>query len=205
MLTDEQKKILNAPLDKKHVKDPDASKGIYGSYLEGWHVINELNRIFGFDGWSYTIDLRQDALDKSNNWEAAYSCICTLTVGDVVRQAVGFGSGFGKKVGQAIEGATKEAETDAIKRAARTFGNPFGLALYDKTQANVQALEPDRIGTDELGELQSMIEGYGFNVGKVCAHYKIKALTEIPKEEFGNVKAQLNRWLDKANEKKEPP
>ena len=31
----------------------------------------------------------------------------------------------------------KEAETDARKRALMTFGNPFGLALYDKTQANV--------------------------------------------------------------------
>jgi DNA repair and recombination protein RAD52 len=31
----------------------------------------------------------------------------------------------------------KEAETDAMKRALMTFGNPFGLALYDKTQENV--------------------------------------------------------------------
>src|SRR5262249_13193550 len=31
----------------------------------------------------------------------------------------------------------KEAETDAMKRALMTFGNPFGLALYDKDQTNV--------------------------------------------------------------------
>jgi Rad52/22 family double-strand break repair protein len=32
---------------------------------------------------------------------------------------------------------SKAAETDATKRALATFGNPFGLALYDKEQAGV--------------------------------------------------------------------
>jgi hypothetical protein len=34
----------------------------------------------------------------------------------------------------AHESAIKEAETDAMKCALMTFGNPFGLALYDKAQ-----------------------------------------------------------------------
>jgi hypothetical protein len=41
-------------------------------------------------------------------------------------------------LGQAHESALKEAETDAMKRALMTFGNQFGLALYDKTQENVE-------------------------------------------------------------------
>jgi hypothetical protein len=45
-------------------------------------------------------------------------------------------------LGEALESAAKEAETDAMKRALMTFGNPFGLALYDKTQANVGFDEP---------------------------------------------------------------
>lgn len=148
--TTEQEAALKAPLDPKHVKKPSGSFGPKGDYIEGWHAINELNRIFGFDGWSYTIDLSRDALtegkDSKGNpqWQAAYTCICTLTVGATVRQDVGFGSGFAKMVGDAIEGATKEAATDALKRAARTFGNVFGLALYDKSRANVQAApEPE--------------------------------------------------------------
>ena len=40
-------------------------------------------------------------------------------------------------LGQAHESAIKEAETDAMKRALMTFGNPFGLALYDKQQRDV--------------------------------------------------------------------
>jgi len=140
--TAEQNTALAAPLDPKYVRKPSGSFGPKGDYLEGWHVINELNRVFGFDGWSYTVDLTRDALEKDDSkgqWQAAYTCICTLTVGDVKRQDVGFGSGFAKQIGDAIEGATKEATTDALKRCARTFGNVFGLALYDKSRANVQA------------------------------------------------------------------
>ena len=42
-------------------------------------------------------------------------------------------------LGQAHESAIKEAETDAMKRALMTFGNPFGLALYDKQQRQVSS------------------------------------------------------------------
>lgn len=145
MLSAEQIKALQAPLDPAHVKKPSGQFGPKGDYIEGWHAINELNRVFGFDGWSYTIELSRDALaegkDSKGNvqWQAAYTCICTLTAAGVTRQDVGFGSGFAKGIGDAIEGATKEAVTDALKRAARTFGNIFGLALYDKTRVNVCA------------------------------------------------------------------
>jgi DNA recombination protein Rad52 len=157
-LSAEQIKELQAPLDPKHVKKPTGSFGPKGDYLEGWHVINELNRVFGFDGWSYTIDLTRDALvegtDSKGNlqWQAAYTCVCTLTVAGVTRQDVGFGSGFAKMIGDAVEGATKEAATDALKRCARTFGNIFGLALYDKTRANVQAPEttPDLTDSEKI-------------------------------------------------------
>jgi recombination DNA repair RAD52 pathway protein len=55
----------------------------------------------------------------------------------VIREGVGAGHGIDVDCGQAHESAIKEAETDAMKRALMTFGNPFGLALYDKEQANV--------------------------------------------------------------------
>jgi hypothetical protein len=45
-------------------------------------------------------------------------------------------------LGQAHESALKEAETDAMKRALMTFGNPFGLALYDKKQREVTGEPP---------------------------------------------------------------
>ena len=56
----------------------------------------------------------------------------------------GRGQGRGKAKaptpGQAHELALKGAETDATKRALATFGNPFGLALYDREQAGVRKM-----------------------------------------------------------------
>lgn len=202
MITPEQKKLLEAPLDPKHVKKPSGSFGPKGDYLEGWHVINELNRIFGFDGWSYTIELHRDdlreATDSKGNaqWQAAYTCICTLKVGENYRQDVGFGSGFAKGIGDAIEGATKEAATDALKRCARTFGNVFGLALYDKTRANVCAPEPQYISDAQRDEIAAMLDGLGVPVVLFCQKAKIKSIKEIPADKFESSKA----WIFKQSE-----
>lgn len=54
------------------------------------------------------------------------------TVGGVIREGCGDGCCIDINLGQARESASKEAETDAIKKALMTFGNPFALALYDK-------------------------------------------------------------------------
>lgn len=149
---------LSKKLDPKHVKEPSGAFGPKGSYIEAWHAISEANRIFGFGGWSYVIvNMTQDALKEGKNskgdmqWQAAYTCIVSVTVGDVTRQDVGFGSGFAKQLGDAVEGATKEAVTDALKRALRTFGNPFGLALYDKSRENVGVTVDDSAVTEAVG------------------------------------------------------
>jgi hypothetical protein len=60
----------------------------------------------------------------------------------VVRERSGGHRGFGPTMGQAVEDCAKAAETDATKRAFVTFGNIFGLALYDREQRNVGAPEP---------------------------------------------------------------
>lgn len=209
-LTPEQRTALAAPLDPKHVKKPSGGFGPKGDYLEGWHVINEMNRVFGFDGWSYTIALTQDALiegtDSKGNaqWQAAYTCVCTLTVGGTVRQDVGFGSGFAKMIGDAVEGATKEAATDALKRCARTFGNIFGLALYDKTRVNVQApaeTPPATISDAQWAVLVTMIEQAEMDVKAVCDGYKIASLKELPAFKYDKLKLRL----DQAIQDKEPP
>ena len=51
----------------------------------------------------------------------------------------GIGTGFGRAAQPKLahDIALKAAETDATKRALATFGNPFGLALYDRDQAQV--------------------------------------------------------------------
>ncbi len=150
MFTPEQIEQLRAPLDPKHVTERDQG-GKTLSYVQGWHVIAEANRIFGFDKWTReTLETRETNRDlveltgKSGpykQWRVGYVAKVRIDANGVVREGTGYGSGMGKPeaLGDAIESAIKEAETDAMKRALMTFGNPFGLALYDKTQANVAA------------------------------------------------------------------
>jgi DNA repair and recombination protein RAD52 len=141
----DQLKELQAPLSASNVrKNP---KGF--DYVEGWHAIAEANRIFGFDGWDrQMIRLEQVAepYKVGDNMRVAYRAVVQVRVflGErvIVRDGTGYGSGIGRDLNDAHESAIKEAETDAMKRALMTFGNPFGLALYDKTRANVEGAEP---------------------------------------------------------------
>ena len=130
---------LSKKLDPKHVKGRTQG-GSQVQYIEGWHAIAEANRIFGYGEWTReTVDLRQlgDPREVSGKIRVEYLARVRITVAGVVRDGCGFGQGIDKDVGQAHESAVKEAETDAMKRALMTFGNPFGLALYDKSRENV--------------------------------------------------------------------
>ena len=51
--TEAQVKSLEAKLDSKHVKTRQVQDTIL-TYVEGWHVIAEANRIFGYDAWAPT-------------------------------------------------------------------------------------------------------------------------------------------------------
>ena len=155
--TEEQVAALKAPLAREHVKTR-AQAGRQLSYLEGWVAIAEANRIFGFDAWDReTVDMRlvvereTKLRSGADAWRVAYVCKVRVTVGDrdltgrsLVREGTGYGSGIDVDLGAAHESAVKEAETDAMKRALMTFGNPFGLALYDKQQTEVAPPEPPR-------------------------------------------------------------
>lgn len=144
--TDEQKKLLAGKLDGAHVKKNPRGY----SYVQGWLVIAEANRIFGFDGWSREmVELkcvsekeRGIGKDQDPGWGVTYTAKVRVTIDGIVRDGCGAGHGIDRDLGQAHESALKEAETDAMKRALMTFGNPFGLALYDKDQTNVERETP---------------------------------------------------------------
>lgn len=139
---------LKAPLNAYNVKQRSQG-GRSLSYVEGWHAIAEANRIFGFDAWSReTVETkcvaereRTIGKEKAQGWGVTYTAKVRIQVDAsgtaIIREGCGTGHGIDRDLGQAHESAIKEAETDAMKRALMTFGNPFGLALYDRTQANV--------------------------------------------------------------------
>ena len=52
--TEDQRKALAAKLSCRHVKTR-AADGATIPYVEGWRVIAEANRIFGYDSWDRTM------------------------------------------------------------------------------------------------------------------------------------------------------
>ena len=144
--SDKQLDALRAPLDAGRVLTRSQS-GRNLSYIEGWWAISEANRIFGYDGWTReTVDIRCVSERECTigqrqlpGWSVTYIAKVIVRAGGVVREGCGAGHGIAQDLGGCHESALKEAETDAMKRALMTFGNPFGLALYDKTHANVEA------------------------------------------------------------------
>lgn len=158
MFTSEQIKHLSGPLDPANVKSR-MQGGSSVAYIEAYHAENEANRIFGFDAWDRETEVALIGEPRvvNDKFRVAYRAKVRITVrtpggGVVVREGCGFGSGIDKDVDQAHESALKEAESDAEKRALKTFGNPFGQALYDKERRNVSAPEPEPklLSSDDL-------------------------------------------------------
>jgi DNA recombination protein Rad52 len=143
MFSEPQVKALASKLSAKYVRTRQHS-GLTLSYIEGWHAIAEANRIFGYDAWDRQTMAVRCVWEGTKERQSACSYIARVRVrvragdSEICREGCGSGHGVGLTPGEAHESAIKEAETDAMKRALFTFGNPFGLALYDKEQQNVR-------------------------------------------------------------------
>lgn len=180
----EQIAELKKPLDRAHV----ASRSQAGrslSYIESWFAISEANRIFGHDAWNRetSIQLIGQPREIGDKWRVEYMAKVRITVGSVSRDGCGFGQGIDKDVGQAHESALKEAESDAMKRALMTFGNPFGLALYDKTQSNVVDIV-ETVNDAQFAEITTLIQTAGVDTRAFCERYKIEAVNKLPMSKF---------------------
>lgn len=151
MFNENQLKILNEELNSSRIKTREKGN-ISLSYIEGFDVIDTANLIFGYGNWSYLISKLEQVSQEQNqnqNHVICYKAIVQVLIHsenhtqEVKREDVGFGTGVAKTLADAHEGAAKEAVTDALKRAMRSFGNQFGNSLYDKTknhQANNESI-----------------------------------------------------------------
>jgi len=150
MFNDKQNQVLAYELDSSRIKS--RSKGnINLSYLEGFDIIETANKIFGYGNWDYTISKLEQVsqeLNQNQNHIICYKAVVNVVVHDlqhskqVLREDVGFGSGIAKTLADAHESGAKEAVTDAIKRAFRSFGNQFGNSLYDKSRQHQSRQHP---------------------------------------------------------------
>lgn len=196
---------LAKPLDAAAIKPP--APGKYGEYVDGLHVISEANRIFGRNGWSYEITRMEQASgqvftipSKGEQYRCAWFCTVRVTVDGVTREgaAVGTGNGKPENIGDVIESAVKEAETDALKRALRSFGNTFGLALYEKdrqrreTTDNVQPT----LSAEQFVALRDKAFEAGVPNEKVAAAYGFPRLEDMHPDLFERAMKKLQATID---------
>ncbi|KLO09402.1 Rad52 22 double-strand break repair protein [Schizopora paradoxa] len=130
---------LNKKLGPEFISQrPGPGGGPKLTYAEGWKVINLANEVFGFNGWSSSIiNMNTDYIDfneDSKRYNVGVSAVVRVTLRDgVFHEDVGYGMlENSKSKGAALDKCKKEAVTDGIKRALRTFGNLLGNCLYDK-------------------------------------------------------------------------
>ena len=143
-VTDAQRQQLAQDLPRDVVRSREQA-GQKLSYVDGWYVISRANEVFGPDGWSYTVETITEVYrgtrpgKDGENVVIIYEARVTVRALGVERSDVGVGlcDAGPRALAQGIEKARKEAATDGLKRALRTFGPSFGLALYDKEQRTV--------------------------------------------------------------------
>ena len=137
-----QTQALRRNVDARQIRTREAN-GRELSYIEGWFVISEANRIFGFDGWNRETTESRCVLARENRgtYFAVYIAKVRITVhadeATIIREGHGTGEGRGTSPGEVHDIALKAAETDATKRALATFGKPFGLELYRQSRTAV--------------------------------------------------------------------
>lgn len=141
---------LNESIPRDQISQRSGGGGKSLSYLEGWLVIDRLNKVFGPLNWDKEI---VEIKELTGGKFPAYLAKVRLTVRPPITsgednkkiyswdrycQKEAYGYGSDKSANNPHELAIKEAVTDALKVAAKDLGMSMGLALYDKTQEFVE-------------------------------------------------------------------
>ena len=145
-INEETQRKLSQDLPAGAVKTREQG-GSKVDYIDGHFAMTRANEVFGHDGWSYSTRSISEVYRGTKpgrdgeNVVIVYEAIVCVSALGCTREDVGIGQCDSslRNLGQAIEKGRKEAVTDAVKRALRSFGASFGLALYDKTKADVGA------------------------------------------------------------------
>lgn len=139
-LTTLQVERLMAPIHPNRVKVLQGN-----SYVQGYDIEAQLTRIFGFGRWStefheQVLLFEREVTMSSNRkgWQVAYRTVLTLVVrapdGTELARHVGthVGQSTHPDLGEAHGNACANSATYALKRAAKAWGDQFGLSLYGK-------------------------------------------------------------------------
>ncbi|CAB9498154.1 and recombination protein RAD52 [Seminavis robusta] len=105
------------------------------TYMAGESVISTLNQVFGYDGWNLQVIQTEPVLREQldgKRWCVVYTAHVriTLTETGTFKEDYGTGDAIDNQLPAALQLALKASITDAIKRAARHFGDKLGNCLY---------------------------------------------------------------------------
>jgi DNA repair and recombination protein RAD52 len=151
-------KQLDEAIPRSAVSQRQGGGGRSLSYLTSHYVIDRLNKIFGNLGWaSSTTKLECVHVNTAANTVHYIAQVRLVVQGEngVATEHLGTGYGDGSdknNIGKAYELAVKEAESDALKRAAKNLGMSMGLALYDKDQTNVEDDSRPKVASKQQNE-----------------------------------------------------
>ncbi|XP_061062024.1 DNA repair protein RAD52 homolog isoform X2 [Eubalaena glacialis] len=147
---------LRQRLGPEYISSRMAGGGQKVCYIEGHRVINLANEMFGYNGWAHSITQQNVDFVDLNNGKFSVGVCAFVRVQLKVRvmegtcclqargrweseqdgsyhEDVGYGVSEGlKSKALSLEKARKEAVTDGLKRALRSFGNALGNCILDK-------------------------------------------------------------------------
>ncbi|KAI2473158.1 recombination protein Rad52 [Annulohypoxylon bovei var. microspora] len=129
---------LEKQLGPEYLSSRSGPSGQKVHYIAAEKCINLANEVFGFNGWSSSIqNIQVDFVDENPQTfkiSLGLSVIIRVTLRDgTYHEDIGYGHIENcKGKAAAFEKAKKEGTTDALKRALRNFGNVLGNCIYDK-------------------------------------------------------------------------
>ncbi|XP_063141968.1 DNA repair protein RAD52 homolog isoform X13 [Rattus norvegicus] len=129
-------KALRQRLGPEYISSRMAGGGQKVCYIEGHRVINLANEMFGYNGWAHSVTQQNvDFVDLNNG--KFYVGVCAFVRVQLkdgsYHEDVGYGVSEGlRSKALSLEKARKEAVTDGLKRALRSFGNALGNCILDK-------------------------------------------------------------------------
>lgn len=172
-ITEHQRRQLSEDLPRDVVRTRDQA-GQRLSYVDGWYAVTRANDVFGPDGWSYAVREVREVYrgtkpgkgSGEENTVIVYEALVAVTALGITREDVGIGQCDAsiRALAQGIEKARKESVTDGLKRALRTFGPSFGLALYDKDQRDVgisRAAMDLRADLEHAADVDAWVQQHG--------------------------------------------
>lgn len=167
-------KALRLRLGPNFISQRPAGGGQKVFYIEGWRSVTLANQIFGYNGWSHSVTSQTiDFVDHNQGrFFVGVSAIVRVQLKDgCYHEDVGYGVSEGmRSKALSIEKARKEAVTDGLKRALKSFGNALGNCLNDKDYIKLIA------GQQKELPCYSVIDQYEEQVGTGLAEIRARHL-----------------------------